>query len=184
MFLDIGLGVLLLLFVAFGFWKGFMCGIIGFVSSALSLIAAIFSAKPVANLMDRWFSLSDKLGDAILDVLGRPLNILICAIVVYFIVRLFFFGITRMIKKIKEEHDVINSIDKFLGIGLGFAKFLMFVCVVFIVVALLNEMPIIDRTANWLFNGSKVGTWLYEDIFVKLIWERFNLKEVLAFWSN
>ena len=180
MVLDIVIGVLLLLFVAFGYWKGFMNGVIGFVASAISLVIALFLAKPMANLADSWFNLSKVLGDAIMTSLGRPLNILICGVIAYILVRILFFFLTRMVKRVKEENKAIDVIDKVLGLFLGFAKFSLMICTLFIVITLLQDIPLLGKFLNpegWFFKDSHLGKFIYEDIFLKLLWPALDPKK-------
>ena len=51
MYLDIGLCLFLVVCMILGWFKGFMCGIVGFISGALSFVAAMFTAKPLAKLL-------------------------------------------------------------------------------------------------------------------------------------
>ena len=63
--IDIVVLVLLLLTALIGFWKGFINSLLSFFSSALSLTAAFFLAKPLASLMNNWFKLGATIGNAV-----------------------------------------------------------------------------------------------------------------------
>ena len=62
---DIVVLVLLLLTALIGFWKGFINSLLSFFSSALSLTASFFLAKPLASLMNNWFKLGATIGNAV-----------------------------------------------------------------------------------------------------------------------
>jgi uncharacterized membrane protein required for colicin V production len=169
MWLDIALGILLLVFLIGGFHKGFMCGIIGFVSGTISFAISVFTAKPVAKLMDAWINLAAKC-DNIMHGLGRPLSILVCGVGVYVLCRLIFFIIGRSIKSFKSEHHRIDKVDKFAGVLLGIFKYAMLLIVAFTVVHLIDIIPLVNKTVDWLFKGSKVGVVVYDKIYDAHIW--------------
>jgi uncharacterized membrane protein required for colicin V production len=180
MYLDIAIGVVALFFVLVGFWKGFMCGIVGFIASVTSLTVAIFSSKMLANIAEQNFDLTNKL-DGIISGLGRPLNVLVCAAVVFIICRLIFWFINRIIRKIKRQNRVVDFTDKILGVGLGVLKAALLIGIVFIVVQMLEKIPLVGdllKPDGWLFNGSTVGKFLYYDFFLKYIWP--TLSDILA----
>jgi len=169
MYLDIALGILLLLFLFMGFRKGFMCGIIGFVSSGLSFAVAVFTAKPVASFMDGSVRLADRC-ENIMHGLGRPLSILVCGVGVYLLCRLVFFIIGRTIKTFKKSHKSVDVVDKVAGIALGGAKFVLLLVVIFTVIHLLDSIPLIEKTVDSIFKGSKFGKVVYFDIYDTKIW--------------
>jgi uncharacterized membrane protein required for colicin V production len=161
MYLDIGICVFLLLSVALGWYKGFMCGIVSFVSGLVSFMVAIFTASPVAGLMNRWFGLSAEF-DKILDGKGQFINVLICGIVVYLVCRLVFFFIARFIRKIKDRSKVIDKVDKIAGLFLGAAKGFVSIAGIFVMLYLLTSVPFVNSAVDWLLQNSAVGKFFYE----------------------
>ena len=143
MYLDIGLGVFLLLFMFLGWRKGFMCGILGFVAGVLALVVAIFAAKPISGLTH----LSDK----------TKYGVLICGVAIYIFIRLLFWGIMRLVKRAKKKNKKIDRADRIGGIFLGIAKYAVAVVSLFIFVYLLSVVPFVDKSVDWLLKGSHVG---------------------------
>ena len=68
--LDIIVLVFLLLISLIGFCKGFVNSLISFFSSALSLTASFFLAKPLSNLINNWFNIIPKLANSISNQIG------------------------------------------------------------------------------------------------------------------
>ena len=157
MWLDIGIGVFLLIGMGLGWRKGFMNGIIGFISGIVSFVIAIFTAGPVANLLDGFINLS-----------GRLL-VLISGVIVYVICRLVFWGLSRLVHKIKDNNRVIDKLDRIGGIFLGLAKYTMTIIMVFVVIYLLSSVKFMSGPIDWLFDKSVIGKFIYSDIVIKLI---------------
>ncbi|MDR0461904.1 MAG: CvpA family protein [Christensenellaceae bacterium] len=167
MYLDIGISIFLLICLGYGWFKGFMNGVIGFVSGALSLAIAIPSAKGVSKIINKWFGLGKTL-DGIIKGAGNWLSILICGIGIYLLCRFFFWGVSRAIKKFKEQYQLVDKVDRIAGLFLGLAKCALGISILFIVVYLLTSIPLMNNSMNWLLKGSKVGSYLYH-LVVKFI---------------
>jgi uncharacterized membrane protein required for colicin V production len=167
MYLDIGLSVFLFVCLALGWFKGFLNGIIGFVSGVLSLAAAIVLAKRVSNLLDKWFHIVAELNKLVKGT-GPWLSVLLCGIAIYLLCRLFFWGTAKAIRKFKEDHKLIDQIDRIAGLFLGLAKCALGVSILFIVVYLLSSIPFMSHTVDWFLKGSKIGKYLYDNV-VKFI---------------
>ena len=60
--LDIVVLCLILLFALVGLYKGFFKSLVGLIGSLASSIASFFLAKPIASLLNNWFSVSEKFG--------------------------------------------------------------------------------------------------------------------------
>jgi len=149
-----------------------MCGIVGFVASIVSFAVAVFTAQPLANALHKWFNFSTIL-EGIMDGLGRPLNILICFIGMFIFCRLLFWVLMKLIKKVKEQNKTIDMIDKVLGLVLGACKLTLIICTVFIVVTLLEKIPLVGQLLDpegFLMKGSYIGSFLYHHVFIAYIW--------------
>lgn len=59
--LDVALIIILVLFVAIGFWKGFMFSILSLFSSFINFMIALFLTKPTVTLFNNWFKLDSAL---------------------------------------------------------------------------------------------------------------------------
>jgi len=160
MYLDIIICLFLLLSAFLGWRKGFMRSIVGFVASIISLVIAIFAAKPLAKLFDNWFSLSEHLSSVIKGQ-GSFLNFLICIILIYTIVYLIFFFVHRAIRKAKEKNRTLDKADKIAGIFLGIAKGILSICMTLLTLHLLSAIPFMEDVTNWLLNKSVIGEFFY-----------------------
>jgi uncharacterized membrane protein required for colicin V production len=141
MYLDIGLGVLMLLFMFLGWRKGFLCGILGFLAGVVALVAAIFAARPLNDLVH----ISGKYG------------VLICGVAIYVFIRLVFWIIMRFIKRAKKKNKKIDRADRIGGIFLGLAEYAVFVVGIFIFFYLLSVVPWVGKSVEWLLDKSYVG---------------------------
>jgi len=160
MYLDIGITIFLFICLALGWFKGFLNGIIGFISGALSLAVAIACAKGTSKIMDKLFHLTAEL-NKVLKGQGRWISVLICGIGIYLLCRLFFWGTAKAIKRFKEDHKLIDQIDRISGFFLGLAKCALGLSIIFIAVYLLTSIPFMHNTVNWFLKGSRVGAYLY-----------------------
>jgi len=59
--LDLALIVILIVFVAIGFWKGFMFSILSLFSTFINFMIALLLTKPTATLFNKWFHLEGAL---------------------------------------------------------------------------------------------------------------------------
>jgi uncharacterized membrane protein required for colicin V production len=163
MWLDIGICVMLAVCLGLGWFRGLMCGILGFVSGAISFAIAIFSAKPIAKLADNLVHLSkafNKIGHGE----GFALSILACGAVVYAVCRILFWVLSRCIKRLKKENRAIDVLDRVGGVALGAAKFVLAITIFFVVIFILSVIPFIADGAEYFFKGSHIGQFIYDTI--------------------
>ena len=154
MYLDIGICIIFFFALLLGWRTGFMRGIIGFASSMLCLSVSFFSATPLADLFNKWFGVYAKLNKAIM--------ILICGVVVFVIIKVFFLYLSRLVRRIKEESAAIDKIDKAFGVVLGVVKFVVSLSIFFVILYLLNSVPFVNGAAKWLLNKSVIGKFFYD----------------------
>jgi len=152
-YLDILICLFLIVCLVVGWFRGFMGAVVGFMAVCLSFMVAFFLARPLANLTGNWFAF---LGDS-----SHFMNILICGVIVFLIVRMGFFILSRYIQKLKFESNVIDKTDRIAGVFLGAFKFCFFIFLFFIVVYLLSVIPLVNSTTDWLVRGSRIGNWIF-----------------------
>jgi uncharacterized membrane protein required for colicin V production len=158
-YLDICIGALLLIFIIIGWKRGFMNGILGFISGAVSVLVAIYSCRRLADLLDSTIKFSDKM-DGVISGKGYALNVLISAVVIWAVCRLVFFVIGRFIKRLKSDSRVIDKIDKFFGIFLGILQCAVLVISFFLLTYLLQAIPFAHDYIMKMFSAGVTG---YED---------------------
>ena len=62
--IDIAIIVILILFVAIGFWKGLIFSLLSVFSTFINFCISIFLTRPVTNLLNKWFGLENFLTNA------------------------------------------------------------------------------------------------------------------------
>lgn len=73
-YLDIGILAVLFIFMIIGFKKGFIDTILGLVGGIVSLVAAIFLAGKVADMITPLFGMGDAIHNSVYDFLFKLLN--------------------------------------------------------------------------------------------------------------
>jgi len=181
MYLDIAICLILGLFLFLGWRTGLLRGLIGFVASTAALIIAIFNAKPLAKFLDKQVNLANHLGD-LTGGNGKFISTLVCGVIIYILIRLLFFIISKVIKNVKEKSKAIDTIDKVLGLVLGTAKFLLVLCMVFIPIYLLSSISFIEKAINtWLLDKSVIGKFFY-NLVIDLIIPLFGDLNASSWW--
>jgi len=162
MVLDIVLAALLVVFMALGFRRGFMGTIVGFVAGLFAFVFSMFVARPIANFMDTLFGLSDALDGVLIDGRGRFMNLLICGAIVFIAIRLFFWWLSRLIRKLKEESFAVDVADKIAGMILGIARFGLGVSIFFVILHLMTAVPLVNNLVDSILSGSAFGQFLFD----------------------
>jgi uncharacterized membrane protein required for colicin V production len=175
MYLDIVILVVLLVCLALGWRKGFMCGVLGFMSNAISFAIAIFTAKQLAGLLDSLMDFSHTL-DGIINGKGYALNVLISGIVIYLFCWLMFFILKRFIKYSKANNKAIDKIDKFAGLLLGVAQCAVLLFISCVLIYLVSQVPFLKTYATYIFYSGVPG---YDKSIVGLEVYNFIVKYVI-----
>ena len=191
MYLDIVILVLLLVFIAIGWRRGFMGSIVGFVSNTISFAVAIFTAKQLAQLLNTLFGFSTML-DPILTGKGETINILISGVIIYAFCALMFFVLKRFIKRVKDENKVVDKIDRFFGLVLGIAQCAVIIVILFTFVYLCTIIPFVQNYVHYIFDtgvpgysSSIVGKFIYEFVQQYVIKYSFGiLASAIPFPTN
>jgi len=127
----------------------FMNSIVGFIAGLVSFMVAVSTAKPFSNMTSKWFNMPGWI------------HVLICMVIIYAIVRLLFFILTKFVRKIKDDNRVIDKIDRIAGIILGVAKCTVCLAMFFLILSLLSHLSFIVDINAWLFKKSLIGEFLY-----------------------
>ena len=124
-----------------------------FSANLVSFSVAVVTARPLANLVNTLFSIT-----------VNGIAIFVCGVIVYLVCRLLFYTLSRYIRKIKEGSPGIDRVDKIAGIFLGFCKFFLTMCMIFVALHLLSAIPFVDRVADRIMKGSVVGDFIFRVI--------------------
>ena len=63
--IDIAIIVILLIFITFGFWKGFAFSVISLFGSFINTIISLFLTKPVNLLLNNWFNMEGSITNSL-----------------------------------------------------------------------------------------------------------------------
>lgn len=55
--IDVGIIVILIVFIAMGFWKGLIFSLLSVFSTFVNFCISIFLARPITNLLNNWFGM-------------------------------------------------------------------------------------------------------------------------------
>lgn len=59
--IDIGIIVILIVFIAIGFWKGLIFSLLSVFSTFVNFCISIFLARPITNLLNNWFGMESSM---------------------------------------------------------------------------------------------------------------------------
>lgn len=57
--IDVGIIVILIVFIAIGFWKGLIFSLLSVFSTFVNFCISIFLARPITNLLNNWFGMEN-----------------------------------------------------------------------------------------------------------------------------
>ena len=153
MIADIVIVLIAVAFMAWGAYRGFMRGILGFITNTVAIILALLGARPILSLIN---SITNNT-----IVRDGQLGILIMVAIALFIaIRLIVMILKFKIMKIKDRFRMVNAVDRVLGALLGLFKFALAMAIVAILVLLLGN--IFSGLRPWLFEGSIIAEWIYD----------------------
>jgi len=150
MYLDIAICIFFFVCLIIGWHVGFMRAVVGFFATFISLAVAIFTARPIAGFLSNLVGMNNHF-----------INILIVGVVVFIFLRVTFWFVSRFISKIKDKSQGIDTIDKFAGLVLGVAKFVLGMITFFSIIHLMSAIPFVNQVNDWLFDRSTIGEYIY-----------------------
>ena len=129
--IDAACLVVLLVFTLIGARKGAIRSVIGLCSTVLSLAAAYNLAVPAANLLNKIFSVYDKIGETFWYVVG--------GIIVFVLAKILLGILARLLTQIARQIKAVGAANTLLGAMLGFLKAAILICAVLAVLSVLPE---------------------------------------------
>ncbi|MEG1528118.1 MAG: CvpA family protein [Clostridia bacterium] len=136
-YVEIGIGVIALIFFFVGMAKGFMNQLLGFIELAAYIAFCVFLLQPMVAYADKLIpSLSIAINSAVANTpvlnsigLGTITWYAICGLLVYFIIAIIFMLLRKLAKKIVRP-KITGRLDKVLGIALSLGVCYCFVAVI------------------------------------------------------
>ena len=150
MVVDIIFVILAIAFIAHGAITGALRGLLSFATGILAILLSLLIAYPIALLFSNWLGWN------------RLLTMAVAAVIIYIIIRIIVFFLSRFIKRLKERMPTLNRVDRFFGLFIGFIRFFFYcLSLTFFLVLLSNAGPL-ARIPEWLFNGSTIASWVFD----------------------
>ena len=140
-------------FMAWGALRGFMKGILSFVTNTAAIIISILASRPIILLINNITN------NTITRDGQLALHIMI-AIGIFIFIKLIIMVVKCKITKIKRQNGVVNKIDRVFGLLLGFLKFIVWACITATFIMVLSG--IFSGLHNFLFSSSTVAIWIYD----------------------
>ena len=162
------LDIIVISIIGLGIWKGYRDGFLNSLAGIVALIIAILFSGVFQNVIFElllgtalydWLTstLGEQMGFYSVPLFGEFLShqvtMLSLNIIAYFLVFLIIFGLLRfavsLVSGIVNKIPIVGSVNKFLGIIIGFLKSLLFVWLLLIIIFLFYE-PTHFGIATWL----------------------------------
>jgi len=162
---------ILLAFIIIGAWRGFMRGILRFVTSTLGLIMSVFIARPIATVLDRWFGFSSSFSrmftneGAFYEIVrntGFFFLVVVVAFTLFASVRIAAWLMSKKIKLITRSSKRIRRADRQLGALLGVFKFIIWVFLTSVLLMMLDSVSFTSSIPNAILGDSTIASWMYD----------------------
>jgi len=167
MITDIIVGLIFLLFVGLGFFRGFIRSMVSLAKIPVTIAISFFLAGPVSSLLDKigflrvlsgWIGLGKELTGII--------TLIAIAVMIFIIIRVILWKLVKASDKAKEKKRTYNKIDRLLGAVFGLVHFVVIFTLISISFAIVNwvfSQAGVDFY-SMIFKGSHVAAWLYKFI--------------------
>jgi len=183
MITDIIIGLVFLLFIALGFFRGFVKSAVMLVKIPVTIVVAILLASPLAALLGavglpgalvKWFGIPASISGFVV-VIG-------IAIIIFIVIRIILWRFVKMSDKAEDKSKLFKRTNRLLGLLFGVLRF----CVIFIIAstilyiitALSNIwfLSFLSKIEEFIFEGSVVAKWLYEFVVNIILAQAFAPK--------
>jgi len=165
MIIDIIVGLLLVLLVGLGFFRGFVKSAVMLVKIPITIVASFIIASPIAAFFNmggiglhkalaNWFNVSISI--------GRIISVIFFAVIIFIVIRIILHKLTKLADKAKEKKTITGKLDRFLGAAFGLLRFAIYFILAAIVFRVVTIIPFADKLHGLVFDGSTVAIWMYD----------------------
>lgn len=120
--------------------------------------------------------------DIISKTLGSFLSLIISFVIIFIIICVIVFFLKNKCKQLTENSVTVKKVDKFFGIGYGFAHGIITLVIVFAVLSWFKTLPFLTGLFNSIYD-SFLGGFATNTIF-PLMDKYLNLKEIARWFIN
>lgn len=159
-----------------GIAKGLFDSVLGLVSTGLALAVSIFTAKYVADFINKIFNFEDFILGK-LDGMGESFTIFgatfdnvevakfivwICSIVIVFlIIKLAIFILAKIFASVTKNSPTISGINRVLGMVFGLAKGVVVVAGCLAILSLLSQISVVGKPIQDALNTTTIAKPAY-----------------------
>lgn len=169
--------IILLICLIVGIAKGFFDSLLSLIGTGLSLVASVFLAKYVANLINKIFNFEqfvlDKLNGSetqfkifnieLSNVEIAKFCVWICSVVILFlIIKLVVFVLAKIFESVVTSNQTISGINRVLGMVFGLVKGGVTVIALLALCSLLAQVPVIGDPVYDAIQSSTITSKVFD----------------------
>lgn len=196
-----GLLILIILVSTFiGIKKGFFDSVIGLIGTGVSLVASVFLAKHVANLVNKLFNFEDFVlkqldetnSDGVISFFGDKFSlsnvevakfcVWICTVVLLFLTILIVIHvIAKIFEAVVNNSITIGGVNKVLGLLFGLLRGCAIVIVMLALSSVLSQVPAIGKPIYDAIQDTKLTSKVYNYVedFVENKLTKENIQDLI-----
>lgn len=187
--------LIILVCIGVGIGRGFIDSVLGLVSTGVALLVSIFTAKYLANFINKIFNFEDmilrgldKANDGNVTFFGGKVSLsnvevakfvvwIISLVMIFLLIKLVVFILAKIFEKVTKKSPTISGINRVLGMIFGALRGGVIVVIILALCSLLSQVPIIgqpiyDTVSKPTITGA---VFKYVDEFVE---DKFDQKKV------
>jgi len=154
--------IIILLFLAYGAYKGFAAGIVGGITSLVGLILGIWCAMVYPYLLESQL-LKLRISEKYVHIIAIVLTFLVVMVVISLIGKI----LTKLLKAV-----ALDTLNRMLGLAFGLLKYAVVVCLIIVLV------DSIDKSYDFISSEFKSKSIFYYPLldFSKMAYNFFSNK--------
>ncbi|MBQ7351325.1 MAG: CvpA family protein [Clostridia bacterium] len=178
-------GLLILILIVctiVGIAKGLFDSILGLISTGLALVISAFTAKYIANLINKLFNFEDfilkKLDGKELSIFGHAYTpsdiakfcVWICSLVIMFLlIKFVIFILAKVFESVTKTSPTISGVNRVLGMVFGLAKGCVIVVSLLALCSIITNVPAIGAPVYEKISDTKITNSVFKfvDEFVE-----------------
>lgn len=203
MWIDIILGVILVVFVVIGLWKGFFDSILGLISTAIAVVVGVTCAKPATGFVNKivnlpnWFDgvLSKAFAEGeVITLFGNEnlafdktqlanfLAVVATGVILFFLTKIAIWLIAKLFDSVVESSSIGSGLNKLLGGVFGLLRGGVIVVAILLLCSVISGVPVVGNKIQNTIDDSKVTHYVYKYVtdFTEKQLEKADIKEFVV----
>lgn len=200
-----GLLILILIICTIvGIVKGLFDSLLGLISTGLALVISVFTAKYVANFINKIFNFEALIlkeldgvkaaegsaSEGVISIFGTPLKnadvakfcVWICSVVIVFlIIKLVIYILAKVFETVTKSNPTITGINRVLGMVFGICKGAVVVVALLALCSVISQVPVLGQTVYSKIEDTKItkSIFKYVDEFVEKNLTEDKIKDIV-----